>query len=110
MFTVTHFRSEFVRQSQATILRKVTMTQFMLVIAASVIGVGPFGAPFWLAPAFMALGYVAGHEHNGEIVLRRILAYAMVWSRNVAGRPQLINIQAEWDGVRAGHERRYPFS
>ena len=30
MFTVTHFRSEFVRQSRATILRKVTMTHFML--------------------------------------------------------------------------------
>ena len=61
MFTVTHFRSEFVRQSQATILRKVTMTQFMLVIVASAIGIGLFGAPYWLAPAFMAAGYVVGY-------------------------------------------------
>ena len=105
MFTVTHFRSEFVRQSQATILRKVTMTQFMLIIAASVIGVGLFGAPFWLAPLFIALGYVAGHEHNGEIVLRRIVAYAMVWLRRTSGRPRLVNVQEAWDGVRAGGER-----
>ena len=109
MFTVTHFRSEFVRQSQATILRKVTMTQFMLVIATSVIGVGLFGAPFWLAPLFVAVGYVAGHEHNGEIVLRRILAYVTVWLRSGAARPRLINVQREWDSVRAGGERRYPY-
>lgn len=100
MFTVTHFRSEFVRQSQATILRKVTMTQFMLVLATTAIGVGLFGAPFWLAPVFMALGYVAGFEHKGEIVLRRVLAYAVVWARSAAGRPRLVNVQAEWDGLR----------
>ena len=101
MFTVTHFRSEFVRQSRATILRKVTMTQFMLVIGFSAVGVGLLGAPFWLAPLFMAAGYVAGYEHNGEIVLRRVLAYAAVWLRGAAGRPRLVNVQAEWDGARA---------
>jgi hypothetical protein len=100
MFTVTHFRSEFVRQSQATILRRVTMTQFMLVIVTAAIGVGLFGAPFWLAPAFMALGYVAGHQHQGEILLRRVLAYALVWARSAAGRPRLVDVQAEWDGAR----------
>jgi hypothetical protein len=110
MFSVTHFRSEFVRQSQATILRKVTMTQFMLVIATSVIGVGLFGAPFWLAPAFILLGYVAGYEYNGEIVLRRVLAYATVWVRSATGRPRLVNVQAEWDSVRTIGERRAPFS
>jgi hypothetical protein len=110
MFTVTHFRSEFVRQSQATILRKVTMTQFLLVIATSVIGVGLFGAPFWLAPVFMVLGYVAGHEHNGEIVLRRMWAYALVWLRSTMGRPRLVNIQNEWDKARLTTESRYPLS
>ena len=100
MFTVTHFRSEFVRQSQATILRRVTMTQFMLVIVTAAIGVGLFGAPFWLAPAFMALGYVAGHQHQGEILLRRVLAYALVWARSAGGRPRLVDVQAEWDGAR----------
>lgn len=104
MFTVTHFRSEFVRQSQAAILRKVTMTQFMLIIAAAVVGVGLFGAPFWAAPLFIALGYVAGHEHNGEIVLRRIIAYGLVWLRQAAGRPRVINVQASWDNARAGGE------
>ncbi len=110
MFTVTHFRSEFVRQSQATILRKVTMTQFLLVITASVIGVGLFGAPFWLTPLFMVLGYVAGYEHNGEIVLRRLWAYALVWLRSAIGRPRLVNIQVEWDQARVTTESRYPLS
>ena len=105
MFTATHFRSEFVRQSQATILRKVTMTQFILVIAASVIGVGLFGAPFWLAPVFILLGYVAGYEYNGEIVLRRMLAYATVWARSGTGRPRLVNVQVDWDSVCTMRER-----
>jgi hypothetical protein len=102
MFTATHFRSEFVRQSQATILRKVTMTQFMLVIVTAAAGIGLLGAPYWLAPAFMALGYVAGHEHNGAILLRRGLALAVVWLRTAAGRPRLVNVQALWEGARTG--------
>ena len=106
MFTVTHFRSEFVRQSQATILRKVTMTQFMLVIVTTAVGVGLLGAPYWLAPLFIALGYVAGYEHHGEIVLRRLLAYALVWLRSLAGRPRLVNVQAEWDAARVPAARR----
>ncbi len=101
MFTVTHFRSEFVRQSQATILRKVTMTQFMLVIVTAALGIGLLGAPYWLAPLFIALGYVAGYEHNGEILVRRLVAYLLVWLRSLAGRPRLVNVQAEWDSVRA---------
>ena len=108
MFTVTHFRSEFVRQSQATILRKVTMTQFMLVIVTAAIGIGLFGAPYWLAPVFMAAGYVAGYEYHGEILLRRALAYAVVWTRSAAGRPRLVNVQAQWEGVRAQRESVQP--
>jgi len=40
MFSVTHFRSEFIQQGQAHIIRKVTMTQFMLVIVLTAVGVG----------------------------------------------------------------------
>jgi hypothetical protein len=86
MFTVTHFRSEFIRQSQATILRKVTMTQFMLVVIFLAVGLGLLKAPFWLAPLFMAAGYVAGYVHRGEILFKRLAAYAIVWGRNLAGR------------------------
>ena len=107
MFTVTHFRSEFVRQSQATILRRVTMTQFMLVIVSAALGVGLLGAPYWLAPVFIALGYVAGYEHHGEIILRRLLAYAFVRLRSLTGRPRLVNVQAEWDGLRAMRPQGY---
>lgn len=106
MFSVTHFRSEFIQQSQATIIRKVTMTQFMLVIIFTAVGVGLFGAPFWLAPLFIIAGYVAGYVHNGEIVLKRALAYVIVWGRNLAGTPQIVNVQAEWDSVRVRAERQ----
>ncbi len=106
MFNVTHFRSEFIQQGQATIIRKVTMTQFMLVIILTAIGVGLFKAPFWLAPVFIVAGYAAGYTHNGEIVLRRVVAYLTVWVRNLVGSPQIINVQAEWDSVRVRAERQ----
>lgn len=106
MFNVTHFRSEFIHQGQATIIRKVTMTQFMLVIILIGLGVGLFGAPFWLAPLFIIAGYVAGYTHNGEIVLKRVVAYLTVWGRNLAGSPQIVNIQADWDKVRLHAERQ----
>lgn len=106
MFTVTHFRSEFIQQGQATIIRKVTMTQFMLVICLTAVGVGLFGAPFWMAPLFIAIGYLAGYAHNGEIVLKRFVAYATVWLRNLIGAPQIVNLQIEWDNVRMRAEQQ----
>ncbi len=86
MFSVTHFRSEFIRQNQATIIRKVTMTQFMLVIILTAIGVGLFNAPLWLAPIFIVAGYAAGYSHHGEIVLKRVVAYVTVWLRKRMGQ------------------------
>jgi hypothetical protein len=106
MFSVTHFRSEFIQQGQATIIRKVTMTQFMLVIIFTTVGVGLFKAPFWLAPLFITAGYVAGYSLNGEIILKRLVAYLAVWARTLAGAPRLINVQAEWDDVRLRAERQ----
>ena len=106
MFSVTHFRSEFIQQGQATIIRKVTMTQFMLVIVLTAVGVGLFKAPFWLAPLFIVAVYAAGYTHNGEIVLKRFVAFLMVWLRNLAGAPQIVNVQAEWDSVRVRAERQ----
>ena len=104
MFDVTHFRSEFVRQRDATIVRKVTMTQFMLAITFAAVGVGFLGAllpagAFWLAPLFVALGYTAGYPHQGEILLRRWLATLAVWGRHAAARPRLVNVQAEWEAA-----------
>lgn len=106
MFNVTHFRSEFVNQRTATIIRKVTMVQFMLVTVLTAVGVGLFNAPFWLAPFFITAGYVAGYSHNGEIVLKRITAYLTVWIRQLLGMPQIINIQADWDSVRIRAEQQ----
>ncbi|MCL4266128.1 MAG: hypothetical protein KJ069_23160 [Anaerolineae bacterium] len=106
MFSVTHFRSEFIQQGQATIIRKVTMSQFMLVIILTAVAVGLFEAPFWLAPLFIVAGYMAGYVHNGEIILKRVMANLIVWGRNLAGAPQIVNVQAEWDSVRVRAERQ----
>ena len=106
MFSVTHFRSEFIQQTQAMILRKVTMTQFMLVVVFTAVGIGLFRAPFWLAPLFMVIGYTAGYVHQGEIVLKRLIAYTAVWTRHAAGSPRIVNVQAEWDSVRVRAEKQ----
>jgi hypothetical protein len=106
MFSVTHFRSEFIRQNQADIVRKVTMTQFMLVIILLAIGVGVFSAPFWLSPLFAAAGYVAGYNHNGEFVWKRVRARLIVLFRTQTDSPQIINLQAEWDRVRTEAQRQ----
>lgn len=100
LFQCQQFRSEFVRQSQATILRKVTMTQFMYMIVASAGSIFVLGIPFWLAPVFVVLGYVAGYQHNGELVIRRVIAYTNVWLRLLFNKPRIVSIQSEWDEAR----------
>jgi hypothetical protein len=106
MYFVTHFRTEFIHQGQAYILRKVTMTQFMLVIIMTALGVGLFKAPFWLAPLFIAAGYIAGHTYNGEVLAKRIIAYFVVRGRTLTGSPQIVNLQAEWEDARLAAEKR----
>jgi hypothetical protein len=108
MFRVTHFRTEFIQQGQATIIRKVTMTQFMFMIISLGMGIGVFGVPFWLAPLFLVIGYAAGYPHKGEIVLKRIAAYAAVWIRDLVRAPRIVNIHAEWEHVRVRAEQQ-PF-
>ena len=93
MFTVTHFRSEFVHQGQAKILRKVTMTQFMLVILLTSFGIGVVGLPYWIIPLLIILGYVAGYVYQGEILLKRVVAYLIVWIRQVAGKPRIVTLE-----------------
>jgi hypothetical protein len=106
MFSVTHFRSEFIQQNQADIIRKVTMTQFMLVIILVAVAVGVFNAPFWLSPLFAAAGYAAGYNYNGEFVWKRLLARLIVWFRTQTDSPQIVNLQAEWDRIRIQAERQ----
>lgn len=106
MFSVTHFRSEFIKQGQATIMRKVTMTQFLLVMVLTAVGIGLLKAPFWLAPLFIIAGYAAGYAYNGEIAIKRIVAYLTVWLRTLLGMPQIVNVQAEWESVRVRAEQQ----
>ena len=106
MFTVTHFRSEFIRQSQAAILRRVTMTQFMLVMVCLGVGLGLLRLPLWLAPALIVAGYAAGYIYQGEILLKRWLALGGVALRALLRRPRLVNVHAEWERVRLQAERQ----
>ena len=82
------------------------MTQFMLVVVFTAVGIGLFRAPFWLAPLFMMLGYAAGYGYQGEIVLRRLVAFTAVWLRQLFAAPRIVNIQAEWDSVRVRAEKQ----
>lgn len=106
MFQATHFRTEFIQQRQAMIIRKVTMTQFMLMILLTAVGVGLLGAPFWLTPVFLITGYAAGYTHHGEAVWKRAAALLFVWGRRQTGTPQILNIAAEWTAVQMQVERQ----
>ena len=105
MYTVTHFRTEFIRQMGATILRRVTMTQFMFVVLSLALGLGLFRVSWWLAPLFIVAGYVAGYVHQGEILIKRLAASAIVWLRSLAGRPRVINVGAQWEQARLEAEQ-----
>lgn len=108
MFTVTHFRSEFIHQGQATILRRVTMTQFLLALGLTTVGLGLFRVPFWLAPLFIAAGYAAGYNYHGDILLRRLLAILAVHLRQFLNAPRLVNVQTEWDELVAANPGLVP--
>jgi len=95
-FTVTHFQTEFIQQGQATILRRVTMTQFGLMIGLTLLGVGLLPLPAWLAPLFVGLGYVAGYRYRGALLWRRLLSLLWVWGRQLLGRPRLVTLDAAW--------------
>ena len=56
-FNCVHFRTEFVRQSEANILRKLTMTQFMGILIVGGIGLMILDAPFWSAPGSLSPGW-----------------------------------------------------
>jgi hypothetical protein len=99
-FSCNHFRTEFVRQSEANVLRKLTMTQFMGILIACGIGLMILKASIWTAPVWIALGYVLAYNHNGEFVFMRLVAYAGVWLRLAAARPRIINVQEQWNTAR----------
>ena len=96
----THFRTEFVRRSQATIVRRVTMTQFMFIVGGLVCGHGMLGLPWWAAPLLIAVAYAAGYDLRGELVARRLLVSAAVRLRRLVGRPQVSDVALEWDTLR----------
>jgi hypothetical protein len=99
MHGVPQYKTEFIRQSQATIVPKVTMQQFLAMLAFSAIGIGLFNLPSWSTPFFLILGWFAGYYYNGELVIKRIWAYSRVRLRQILERQQIVDIQSEWDAV-----------
>lgn len=97
----THFRTEFVRRSKASIMHRVTMTQFMFVVGALVVGIGMLSLPWWAAPFLIAVAYVAGYELRGEMVIIRLGMYGQAWARQLLGRPRLTSVAAGWEALRA---------
>lgn len=97
MLTVKQYKTEFVTQAEATILPRVTMTQFMLVIACAVIFFSGLHSPMWLTPLPIVLGYLAGYRHNGELIIKRVYAYLFTFLRQQTGRPRRLNLQSQWD-------------
>ncbi|MCP4424615.1 MAG: hypothetical protein GY803_09000 [Chloroflexi bacterium] len=95
----TQYKTEFIRQSQATIVPKVTMHQFLSMLAFSVIGIGLFNLPSWSTPFFLIMGWAAGYYYNGELVIKRAWAYLRVSLRQLLERQQIVDIQAEWDAA-----------
>ena len=97
----THFRTEFVRQSKASIMPRVTMTQFMSVIVTLVVGIGLFSLPWWTAPLLIAAAYVAAYDLRGEMVCLRLAAYAQVRARQTVNRPRIVNVESQWETLRS---------
>ncbi len=97
MLTIKQYKTEFVTQAEATILPRVTMTQFMMVIVCAVIFFGGLHIPMWLSPLPLILGYLAGYRHNGELVVKRVRAYVSIFLHQQTGRPRRVNLQSHWD-------------
>ncbi|MCB0029575.1 MAG: hypothetical protein KDE28_16790 [Anaerolineales bacterium] len=105
MISCQHFRSEFVRQSQATIMRKVTMTQFFFVILTLFLALMLFHLPLLTIPVLVAAAWVLGYQLRGEFVYKRLVAFLLVHGRALAGRPRLVNVMADWEATQSATAR-----
>ncbi|MCP4358150.1 MAG: hypothetical protein GY796_09075 [Chloroflexi bacterium] len=97
MITVKQYKTEFVTQAEAAILPRVTMTQFMMVIACAAFFFGVLRIPLWLSPLPLVLGYASGYRHHGELSIKRLWVYVAIFLRQQLGRPRRLNLQHQWD-------------
>ncbi len=96
MFRSTQFQAEFCTQSQATIVPRVTMTQFFLMILGAGAGAVVFNLPGYLIPIPVILGYIAGYTHNGELMFKRLRAWITVWGRQLLQRQINVSLEGQW--------------
>lgn len=96
MFSSVQFKTEFCTQAQATIIPRVTMTQFFLMILGAGVGAVVFNLPGYLLPLPVISGYIAGYSHNGELMLKRLRAWATVWIRQLLQRSTQVMLDKQW--------------
>ncbi len=106
MFSSVQFKTEFCTQAQATIIPRVTMTQFMLMILAIGGSVIVLDLPSYLVPIPVILAYVAGYYHNGELMMRRARAWVIVWLRQLMQRQTQIGLEQQWQSVQLSSDRK----
>lgn len=96
MFRSVQFKTEFCTQTQATIVPRVTMTQFLLMILGAGFGAVILKLPGLLLLVPVVLGYIAGYTHNGELVVKRFWAWTMVWGRQLLQRHCTVTLAQQW--------------
>ncbi len=106
MFSSVQFKTEFCTQAQATIVPRVTMTQFLLMILAAGGGTVVLNLPGYLIPILIILAYIAGYYHNGELVIKRARAWSMVWMRQLMQKQTQITLENQWKNVQISSDRK----
>lgn len=101
LLSCQNFRTEFVRQSQAQIVRKVTLTQFYAMLIGASLFLFVFSNVTWFAIPGVVLGYIAGYNHNGEYVYKRVMAYVYTWFRVALAKPRIVSLETEWQDVKS---------
>lgn len=104
MFTSVQFKTEFCTQAQATIVPRVTMTQFLLMILSAGGGAMILNLPGFLIPIPVILAYIAGYFHNGELVIKRVKAWITVWFLQLINQQTQIKLENQWKQVKVSTE------
>lgn len=101
---VEHFKTEFVRTSHAKMMGRgrlsITLRQLLVALAVGAV----FNFLFRLVPISewwsvlgCFLGLWLGSERSGAMQLSRLLLPLVVRLRRIVGKPQRVDLSAEWE-------------
>lgn len=108
---VEHFKTEFVRLSHAKIMGRgrLSLTLRQLIMAAVcgalcnlLLRLLPIAN--WYAVIGCGLGIWLGDERAGALQLSRLAMRLLVRIRAVIGKPQVVDLSAEWERVASENE------